>query len=86
MGKKFLLGWIVIFFEFISLMFMFLHKIFFVFVILFCVIGITCFVSERKQKDKTSPEERLRKAERKTNKILKSCGIDTKELEDKTAQ
>ena len=40
----------------------------------------------KKCKDKTLPEEKLRKAERKTNKILKSCGIDTKELEDKTEE
>ncbi len=31
-------------------------------------------------------EEMMREAERKTNKTLKDCGIDVKDLEEKTAQ
>lgn len=31
-------------------------------------------------------EEIMRETERRTNKLLKSCGIDVKDLEDKTEE
>jgi len=42
-----------------------------------------CYFPYKNIQDKTL-SQKMRETERKTNKTLKSCGIDTKELEDKT--